>query len=60
MEWPAPSVPQLKAKLAGQSEEEWKMQIAVLGIDLGKNSCSLAGLDNAGRVVVGGACAGRA
>jgi len=28
------------------------MQIAVLGIDLGKNSCSLAGLDNAGRVVV--------
>jgi hypothetical protein len=42
MEWPAPSVPQLKAKLAWQSEEEWKMQIAVLGIDLGKNSCSLA------------------
>src|SRR3954469_11924769 len=28
------------------------MQIAVLGIDLGKNSCSLAGLDNTGRVVV--------
>ena len=28
------------------------MQIAVLGIDLGKNSCSLAGLDNAGRVAV--------
>jgi len=28
------------------------MQIAVLGIDLGKNSCSLAGLDNAGRVVM--------
>src|SRR3954449_1076900 len=52
MEWPAPSVPQVKAKLAWQSEEEWKMQIAVLGIDLGKNSCSLAGLDNAGRVVV--------
>src|SRR5215218_7167232 len=44
MEWPAPSVPQLKAKLAWQSEEEWKMQIAVLGIDLGKNSCSLASL----------------
>src|SRR3954469_9553170 len=52
MEWPAPSVPQLKAKLAWQSEEEWKMQIAVLGIDLGKNSCSLAGLDDAGRVVM--------
>jgi len=28
------------------------MQIAVLGIDLGKNSCSLAGLDNTGRVVM--------
>src|SRR3954452_12757936 len=28
------------------------MQIAVLGIALDKNSCSLAGLDNAGRVVV--------
>ena len=52
MEWPAPSVPQLKAKLAWQSEEEWKMQIAVLGIDLGKNSCSVAGLDGTGRVVL--------
>src|SRR5215218_6584724 len=28
------------------------MQIAVLGIDPGKNSCSLVGLDNAGRVIV--------
>ncbi|WP_312012863.1 IS110 family transposase [Bradyrhizobium sp. SBR1B] len=28
------------------------MQIAVLGIDLGKNSCSLVGLDAAGRVVL--------
>jgi len=27
------------------------MEIAVLGIDLGKNSCSLAGLDEAGAVV---------
>src|SRR5260370_4083609 len=27
------------------------MQIAVLGIDLGKNSCSVVGLDLAGRVV---------
>ena len=27
------------------------MQIAVLGIDQGKNSCSLAGLDQAGAVV---------
>ena len=28
------------------------MTIAVLGIDLGKNSCSLVGLDAAGRVVL--------
>ena len=28
------------------------MSIAVLGIDLGKSSCSLAGLDETGRVVL--------
>ncbi len=28
------------------------MQIAVLGIDLGKNSCSVVGLNDAGAVVV--------
>ena len=28
------------------------MQIAVLGIDLGKNLCSVVGLDVAGRVVL--------
>jgi transposase len=28
------------------------MSIAVLGIDLGKNSCSLVGLDASGRVVL--------
>jgi len=28
------------------------MQIAVLGIDLGKNSCSVAGLDATGRIVL--------
>ena len=27
------------------------MQIAVLGIDLGKNSCSVAGLDAAGHTI---------
>src|SRR4051794_26521773 len=30
------------------------MAIAVLGIDLGKNSCSVAGLDGTGRVVFTG------
>src|SRR3954451_25206881 len=28
------------------------MEIAVLGIDLGKTSCSVVGLDSAGRVIV--------
>ncbi len=28
------------------------MQIAILGIDLGKNSCSMAGLDEAGHVLL--------
>jgi transposase len=28
------------------------MQVAVLGIDLGKNGCSVAGLDATGRVVL--------
>jgi molecular chaperone DnaK (HSP70) len=28
------------------------MQVAVLGIDLGKNSCSVVGLDGSGKVVV--------
>jgi hypothetical protein len=42
------------AKLLGQPEgqEGLMMQIAVLGIDLGKNSCSAVGLDAAGRVVL--------
>jgi len=28
------------------------MQIGILGIDLGKNSCSVAGLDTSGRVIL--------
>ena len=28
------------------------MDIAVLGIDLGKNSCSLVGLDSSGKVIL--------
>ena len=39
--------------LAGQPEGKGSaMQIAVLGIDLGKNSCSVVGLDSSGRVVL--------
>jgi molecular chaperone DnaK (HSP70) len=32
------------------------MQISVLGIDLGKNSCSVAGQDGEGRVCSSTAC----
>ncbi len=35
------------------------MAIAIVGIDLGKNSCSVAGLDGGGAVACGGACRGR-
>ena len=34
------------------NEEGGVTVITVLGIDLGKNSCSVAGLDEAGRVVL--------
>src|SRR5436853_1349826 len=33
-------------------ERSGTMTITVLGIDLGKNSCSVAGLDESGRVVL--------
>ena len=41
------------ATLAGQPEGNGSQmtRIAVLGIDLGKNSCSVAGLDSSGAVV---------
>jgi hypothetical protein len=32
------------------------MDIAVLGIDLGKNSCRVAGLDGSGKVILCVAC----
>src|SRR3984893_14363257 len=52
MGWPAP--------LAGirwdrdwfERERNGPMDIVIVGIDLGKNSCSLAGLDASGRVVL--------
>ena len=51
MGWPAP-LPRQR-RLTGQPEGKGvPMQIAVLGIDLGKNSCSVVGLDDAGQVVV--------
>jgi len=51
MGWPAlPEVIQLG--FTSVSEEAGMAVVAVLGIDLGKNSCSVAGLDDVGRVVV--------
>ena len=50
MGWPAPSASHVI--VAGDSNGgRNQMQIAILGIDLGKNSCSLVGLDGQGKVV---------
>jgi transposase len=46
MEWPAPFPHAVRV------EREGAMSVQVLGIDLGKNSCSVVGLDAAGRVVL--------
>ena len=52
MGWPAPpSLSALRCRSDPEGEER-TMAIAVLGIDLGKNSCSVAGLDGTGRVVL--------
>jgi hypothetical protein len=40
------------ATLTASGGEERTMTITVLGIDLGKNSCSVVGLDETGRVVL--------
>src|SRR4029078_6911634 len=50
MEWPAP--PPREIVLPEAQTEERKMKIAVLGIDLGKNVCSVVGLDPSGAVVL--------
>ena len=48
--WPAPP-----AELGGGDSvtgRDSSMDIAVLGIDLGKNSCSMVGLDGSGKVIL--------
>src|SRR5689334_8580487 len=48
-----PSSQLSRATLAGKHTEGRRyMQIAVLGVDLGKNSCSVAGIDDSGSVVL--------
>jgi transposase len=49
MEWPAP--PSGEIVLPETQTEERMMKIAVLGIDLGKNVCSVVGLDPSGSVL---------
>src|SRR5580658_9907049 len=48
MGWPAPPT---QVNEGFRKEEEGTMEIAVVGIDLGKNKCSVVGLDAAGKVV---------
>src|SRR4051794_39775094 len=46
-----PSIRQLRLH-DDQRRREWPMQIAVMGIDLGKKSCSVVGLDSGGRIIL--------
>jgi hypothetical protein len=50
MEWPAP--PSGDVGSPEHEKEEWALQVSVLGIDLGKNVCSIVGLDTSGMVVL--------
>ena len=50
MEWPAP--PSGAVGSLAVHKEEREMRISVLGVDLGKNVCSLVGLDASGAVVL--------
>ena len=43
-----------RGRLAGGSKGGMGMKIAVLGVDLGKNVCSVVGLDASGAVVMRG------
>jgi transposase len=57
MGWPAPYSSAAQVRETGWQGNRRKagagiVQIAVLGIDLGKNSCSVVGLDTTGRVIL--------
>ena len=47
MEWPAPLLHHDRVKMEGGMKD-----VCILGVDLGKNSCSVVGLDAAGRVLL--------
>ena len=50
MEWPAP--PSGAVRSPAVQKEERVMDITVLGVDLGKNVCSVVGLEASGAVVM--------
>src|SRR6476469_3368570 len=50
--WNGPPLPPGEVVLPETQTEERMMKIAVLGIDLGKNVCSVVGLDSSGAVVL--------
>jgi hypothetical protein len=54
MGWPAPRplTPRSFGIVVGLRERSGSMDIVIIEIDLGKNSCSLAGMDALGRVVL--------
>src|SRR5881392_637961 len=52
MEWPAPPSGEIILPETQTEERIMKIAIAVLGIDLGKNVCSIVGLDASGAVVL--------
>src|SRR3954451_20462253 len=47
MEWPAPRLHHSRVTMEGGMKD-----VRILGVDLGKNSCSIVGLDGAGRVLL--------
>lgn len=51
MEWPAPFPSVYYDAVVCEKERNGPMTIVILGIDLGKNSCSVVGVDATGRVV---------
>jgi transposase len=51
MEWPTVS-PSIEYNADVQSERNEPMSITILGVDLGKNSCSIVGVNGAGAVTV--------
>src|SRR5262245_56241260 len=50
--WDGPPLPEHREAAGGGREKERAVAIVILGIDLGKNVCSLVGVDEDGAVVL--------